>query len=73
MTVARLRQMAHALDLPLDSEDLTRLRPMVDDLIAVARGLRHYQSGGMGQPDPRHADAGRMGPTERGGPTPSSG
>lgn len=61
LTVARLRQMTQALDLPLDEEDLSRLRPMVDDLMVVARRLRQHQPGGTGQPDPRA------------GPTPSAG
>jgi hypothetical protein len=61
LTVARLRQMTYALDLPLDDEDLTRLLPMVEDLMAVARRLHHDHPGGMARPDP-HA-----------GPTPSSG
>jgi hypothetical protein len=42
LTVARLREMARALDLPLEDEDLTRLAPMVDDLAGEARRLRRY-------------------------------
>jgi hypothetical protein len=45
LTVARLRELAHAIELPLDDEDLTRLSPMVDDLLAVAQRLRRYQPG----------------------------
>lgn len=45
--------MTQALDLPLDDEDLSRLRPMVDDLMVVARRLRQHQPGGTGQPDHR--------------------
>jgi hypothetical protein len=52
LTLGRLRQLALALDLPLDDEDLTRLRPMVDDLISVARRLRHYQRDDVARPDP---------------------
>jgi hypothetical protein len=44
--------MALALELPLDEQDLTRLRPMVDDLMSVARRLRHYQPGDVARPDP---------------------
>jgi hypothetical protein len=53
LTVARLRQMADALDLPLDDEDLTRLRPMVEDLLAVGRRLRANQQGRIGRSGPR--------------------
>jgi len=43
--------MALALDLSLDDESLTRLRPMVNDLISVARRLRSYPPD-IGRPDP---------------------
>ena len=42
LTVAALREMARALDLPLEDEDLKRLAPMVGDLIGEARRLRSY-------------------------------
>jgi hypothetical protein len=51
LTLPRLRQMALALDLSLDDESLTRLRPMVNDLISVARRLRSYPPD-IGRPDP---------------------
>lgn len=56
----RLTQLAQALDLPLDNQDLARLRPMVDDLMDEARRLRRYQPGNMGRAD----DGG--GPASRG-------
>jgi len=37
--------MASELDLKLDDEDLARLRPMVEDLLAVGRGLRDRHHG----------------------------
>ena len=40
LSLSNLRQMAHERDLRLDEEDLARLRPMVEDLLAVGRGLR---------------------------------
>jgi hypothetical protein len=43
LTVAKLRDLARALELPLDDEELARLKPMVDDLRAVAQRLRHYR------------------------------
>ena len=52
LTVARLREQARALDLPLDDEELASLRPMVEDLLAVARRLRHYQVDIVTEPDP---------------------
>jgi hypothetical protein len=45
LTVAKIRELARALELPLDEDELTRLRPMVEDLLAVARRLRSYQVG----------------------------
>jgi hypothetical protein len=57
LTVARLRQMAVALDLPLDDDDLARLRPMVEDLMAVGRRLREQQPGSIGRPDHRAGDS----------------
>lgn len=44
MSAARLKQKAGDLDLALDDEDLARLRPMVADLLAVARDLRRRGS-----------------------------
>ena len=45
LSAARLKQMAGELDLKLDDEDLTRLRPMVEDLLNVGERLRRkYQS-----------------------------
>jgi hypothetical protein len=44
--------MTLALELPLDDQDLARLRPMVDDLLSVAQRLRHYQQGDTERPDP---------------------
>lgn len=49
LTVARLREMARALGLPLEDEDLTRLAPMVDDLVGEARRLRRYSPGAIAQ------------------------
>jgi hypothetical protein len=43
LTMAKLRELKSALELPLDDEELAQLRPMVEDLLAVARRLRHYQ------------------------------
>jgi hypothetical protein len=37
---ARLRQLANERGLMLDEDDLVRLEPMVQDLLAVADGLR---------------------------------
>lgn len=45
--MATLQQMANRFHLELDEEDLTRLRPMVQDLLDVAHMLRHKQSGGI--------------------------
>lgn len=52
LTVARLRQMARALDLSLDDEDIIRLRPMVEDLLEVGRRLRRTQGAGMPRSGP---------------------
>ena len=52
LTVVKLRQMARALDLPLDDQDLARLLPMVDDLLSEARRLRHTLPPAIGRPDP---------------------
>ena len=49
MTLGRLREMARALELPLEDEDLERLAPMVDDLIGEARRLRRYAPGAIAQ------------------------
>jgi hypothetical protein len=51
LTVARLRSTADTLDLPLSDEDVARLRPMVEDLMAVGRRLRESQPGGIGRSD----------------------
>ena len=40
LSIARLREMAATRELELDEEDLTRLVPMVRDLLEVARRLR---------------------------------
>jgi len=40
LSAARLKRMADELELKLGDEDLTRLRPMVADLLAVGRRLR---------------------------------
>ena len=40
--------MASALDLKLDDEDMTRLRPIVEDLLAVGQKLRRTYAGGIG-------------------------
>lgn len=47
LTVARLRRMLAARHLELADEELTRLLPMVRDLLAVAQKLRHEQPGGI--------------------------
>jgi hypothetical protein len=46
LSEAGLRRMARGLHLELDAEELTRLRPMVQDLMEVAERLRRRQSGG---------------------------
>ncbi|HVD46907.1 MAG TPA: hypothetical protein VNG70_06460 [Candidatus Limnocylindria bacterium] len=61
LTVARLREQARALELPLDDEELASLRPMVEDLLAVARRLRHYQAGILAGPDQRPGSAAKPG------------
>ena len=40
LSIARLREMAKTRELELDQEELTRLLPMVRDLLDVARRLR---------------------------------
>ena len=40
LSAAWLKQRAVELDLKLDDDDLTRLRPMVADLLEVGRRLR---------------------------------
>ena len=52
VTVAKLRELTRTLELPLDDEELARLRPMVEDLLAVAHRLRHYQVDIVAKPDP---------------------
>jgi hypothetical protein len=49
LSVARLREIARALELPLEDEDLTRLAPMVDDLAGEARRLRRHAPGAVAQ------------------------
>lgn len=44
LSLSNLRQMARERDLRLDEEDLARLRPMVEDLLAVGRGLRRKEN-----------------------------
>ena len=51
LTVASLREMARALDLPLEDDDLERLAPMVGDLIGEARRLRSYAPEANGAED----------------------
>jgi hypothetical protein len=46
LSEAELRRMASGLHLELNAEELTRLRPMVQDLMDVAETLRRRQSGG---------------------------
>jgi hypothetical protein len=41
--------MASVLDIQLQVEDLTRLRPMVEDLLAVGQRLRRTHSDGIGR------------------------
>jgi hypothetical protein len=53
LTVARLRELTQAMELSLNDEELARLRPMVEDLLAVARRLRHYQVDIVAEPDQR--------------------
>ena len=40
LTLTRLREMAKVRDLEVSEQDLTRLLPMVRDLLAAARRLR---------------------------------
>ena len=40
LSIARLREMAATRELELDEEELTRLLPMVRDLLEAARRLR---------------------------------
>jgi hypothetical protein len=47
LTLARLREMARALEHPLEDEDQTRLAPMVGDLIGEARRLRRHAPGAV--------------------------
>ncbi len=49
LSEAALRRMASGLYLELDAGELTRLRPMVQDLMDAAETLRRRHSGG---PDP---------------------
>ena len=61
LTVARLREQARALDLPLDDDELASLRPMVEDLLAVAQRLRHYQADIRAEPDRRQGTTAKHG------------
>jgi hypothetical protein len=45
--------MAAALHLELADDELTRLLPMVQDLLAVAEKIRHEQPGAMDRAGPR--------------------
>jgi hypothetical protein len=53
VTVAKLRELTRALEIPLNDEELARLRPMVEDLLAAARRLRHYQVDLAAEPSPQ--------------------
>lgn len=61
LSTARLRRMARGLYLELEEEELTRLLPMVRDLLDVSQKLRHEQSAGIDRafprdPVPHHSD-----------------
>jgi hypothetical protein len=45
--------MVAALNLDLEEEELTGLRPMVQDLLEVAEKLRHEQPGAIDRAGPR--------------------
>ena len=47
LSVARLGEMASGLQLELEDDELTRLLPMVQDLLDVAQILRQKQPGGI--------------------------
>jgi hypothetical protein len=53
--------MASGLHLELDESELARLRPMVQDLLDVARMLRHKQPGGIDATGQRQRDAQKSG------------
>lgn len=53
LSAARLRRMASGLHLELEEEELTRLLPMVRDLLNVSHKLRNEQSVGIDRPLPR--------------------
>jgi hypothetical protein len=53
LSLSKLRQMASERDLRLDEEDLARLRPMVEDLLAVGRHLRREGHEERPRPRPR--------------------
>jgi hypothetical protein len=53
LSVAKLRQMGSGLHLELEEEELTLLRPMVQDLLDLAQKLRHERSGGIDRTSPR--------------------
>ncbi|HEV2034249.1 MAG TPA: hypothetical protein VGU71_08630 [Candidatus Dormibacteraeota bacterium] len=61
LSVAKLRQMAGGLLLELEEDELTRLLPMVQDLLDVAQKLRHEQSGGIVRTGPRERAAQQSG------------
>ncbi|TMD88005.1 MAG: hypothetical protein E6I73_13525 [Chloroflexi bacterium] len=47
LSAARLGEMASGLQLELGDDELTRLLPMVQDLLDVAQILRQKQPGGI--------------------------
>jgi hypothetical protein len=53
LSKARLRQVASGLHLAFDDEELTRLLPMVRDLLDVAEKLRRDQPVGTDPSGPR--------------------
>jgi ribosomal protein S13 len=61
LSVEKLRQMVSGLHFELEEEELTRLRPMVQDLLAVAQKLRHERSGGIDRTGPRERPAQKSG------------
>lgn len=61
LSAAKMRQMARGLRLELDDDELTRLLPMVQDLLDVAQKLRHKQSVGIDRAGPREPAAQQSG------------
>jgi len=51
LSLSKLRRMARKHELALDEQDLARLRPMVEDLLAVGRSL--HREGPEERPRPR--------------------